>query len=65
MAALPRWTEEVEVSNAYFWDQPLPDVDTLGKDNEDHVALWPPREMDVSDAWVAVLLMSDLKPKEQ
>ncbi len=64
LAALVRWTEGDEVSQAYFWDQRLPDMDTLEKDNEDHVALWPPIEMDVSDAWVAVLLMSDLEPKE-
>ncbi len=65
MATLSRWTEGKPFGVNYFYDEPLPDIEILDKNNAAHADHFPPMNIDLSDAWVAKIVQSTLEPKER
>ncbi len=63
---LPRWSKENPLSTDYFYDEPIPKVEMLDKGNAQHVKeLFPPTKMNLSDAWVAKIVHSNLDPQQR
>ena len=63
MATLSRWTQGKTFGLNYFYDEPLPDIEILDKNNAAHADHFPPMNIDLSDAWVAKIVQSTLEPK--
>ena len=59
-----RWEPGKPRNREYYYDEPVPTMRLKKKDTDDD-GKWPPRKMDLSSAWVAVILKSDLTGKER
>ena len=59
-----RWTLGAPQNKDYYWDEDLP-KHLLKKHDRFDNSLWPPKGMDLSSAWVGVIVLSDLNSQER
>ena len=59
-----RWAPALPITAAYYYNEPVPPVRQLSKEDEKSAKLFPPR-MDLSDAWVVEIVRSDLTGRER
>ena len=59
-----RWATGLPKTDDFFWDEPLPDH-KLNKDVQTDSAWFPPDGMDLADAWVIQVIISNLTGAER
>ena len=59
-----RWVRGAPQNSDYYWDEDLPDR-RLDKNHDADKDLWPPKNMDLSSAWAAWIIKSNLTGLER